>query len=74
MLNEIVNRSQAGTLGSNFNLAAGGLNMGEGMEKSVTIDIPPDKCGLIIGKGGETIKMVICCSLWSVSVGHFLAR
>nr|CAB3247376.1 far upstream element-binding protein [Phallusia mammillata] len=59
MLNEIVSRSQAGTLGNNFNLASGGLQgMGDGMDKSVTIDIPPDKCGLIIGKGGETIKML----------------
>jgi len=32
--------------------------MGEGGEKSIVLSIPPDKCGLIIGKGGETIKMV----------------
>jgi len=59
MLNEIVTRSRAGTLGSNFNLATGGLGgMGDVPEKSIEINIPPDKCGLIIGKGGETIKMV----------------
>nr|BAE06463.1 Ci-FUSE [Ciona intestinalis] len=60
MLNEIISRSQAGTLGSNFNLSQGGLGgMGDGgMEKSIEIAVPPDKCGLIIGKGGETIKML----------------
>ena len=64
MLNEIISRSQAGTLGSNFNLGSSGLiaggmgGMGDGAEKSLEISIPPDKCGLIIGKGGETIKMV----------------
>ena len=66
MLNEIISRSQAGTLGSNFNFGSSGLigsgmgGMGDGAEKSVEISIPPDKCGLIIGKGGETIKMVSC--------------
>ncbi|XP_078489103.1 far upstream element-binding protein isoform X4 [Ciona intestinalis] len=60
MLNEIISRSQAGTLGSNFSLSQGGLGgMGDGgMEKSIEIAVPPDKCGLIIGKGGETIKML----------------
>jgi len=29
-----------------------------GTEKTIEMQIPPDKCGLIIGKGGETIKMV----------------
>ena len=68
MLNEIISRSQAGTLGSNFNLGSSGLigpgmgggggGMGDGVEKSVEVPIPPDKCGLIIGKGGETIKTV----------------
>ena len=67
MLNEIISRSQAGTLGSNFHLGSSGLigpgiggGMGDGSEKSVEISIPPDKCGLIIGKGGETIKTVSC--------------
>uniref|UniRef100_H2YJL0 K Homology domain-containing protein n=1 Tax=Ciona savignyi TaxID=51511 RepID=H2YJL0_CIOSA len=32
--------------------------MGDGVEKSIEIAVPPDKCGLIIGKGGETIKML----------------
>ena len=77
MLNEIISRSQAGTLGNNFNFTGGSVigggggggapgpggqgGMGEGQEKSVVLTIPPDKCGLIIGKGGETIKMVGCC-------------
>jgi len=29
-----------------------------GTEKTIEMQIPPDKCGLIIGKGGETIKML----------------
>ena len=62
MLNEIIVRSQDGGQG-NFNAAPGGGantggGMGDGGEKSVVLSIPPDKCGLIIGKGGETIKMV----------------
>ncbi|XP_076822397.1 far upstream element-binding protein 1-like isoform X3 [Clavelina lepadiformis] len=60
MLNEIISRSQAGTLGSNFNLNSNnpitGDSMATSMEKSVEISIPSDKCGLIIGKKGETIK------------------
>ena len=63
MLNEIVSRSQAGNL-NNLNVGAAGIpggGMGEGTETSVVISIPPDKCGLIIGKGGETIKMVSAC-------------
>ena len=53
MLSEIVARSKAGTLTNNaYNV------VDSGVEKSIEIPIPADKCGLIIGKGGETIKMV----------------
>ena len=53
MLSEIVARSKAGTL-TNNNYSV----VDPGVEKSIEIPIPADKCGLIIGKGGETIKMV----------------
>lgn len=53
MLSEIVARSKAGTLTNNaYNV------VDSGVEKSIEIPIPADKCGLIIGKGGETIKML----------------
>jgi len=63
MLHEIIHRSKTGTLNNNFNLnsglGGGGGGMGDnGSEKSLEMQIPPDKCGLIIGKGGETIKML----------------
>ena len=59
MLHEIIHRSKAGTLNNSFNVGPNGMGMGDaGSEKSIEMQIPPDKCGLIIGKGGETIKMV----------------
>lgn len=58
MLHEIIHRSKNGTLNNNFNLNPG-MGMGDGgSEKSMEMQIPADKCGLIIGKGGETIKML----------------
>ena len=74
MLTEIVTRSQSGGgpgmgppmgggPGAGIPAGMGPPGMqGDGMvapgEKSIVLSIPPDKCGLIIGKGGETIKMV----------------
>jgi len=59
MLHEIIHRSKAGTLNNSFNVGPNGMGMGDaGSEKSIEMQIPPDKCGLIIGKGGETIKML----------------
>ena len=58
MLHEIISRSKAGgeipgTVGNGIGAMGDGPN-----EKNVEMQIPADKCGLIIGKGGETIKMV----------------
>jgi len=58
MLHEIISRSKAGggisgTVGNGIGAMGDGPN-----EKNVEMQIPADKCGLIIGKGGETIKML----------------
>ena len=81
MLTEIIARSQAGggggtgsgpnigppmgpPMGGPAGIPAGG--MGEGGEKNIVLSIPPDKCGLIIGKGGETIKMVCTFEVFDI--------
>ena len=71
MLDEIVARSKAsgmtnGSIQPGFNGMGG---MGDGQqpsgqgqgEETVEMSIPAERCGLVIGKGGETIKMVINC-------------
>ena len=70
MLDEIVARSKANgmTNGSIQPSFAGGMGgMGDGQqapqqgEETIEMSIPAERCGLVIGKGGETIKMVGNC-------------
>ena len=70
MLDEIVARSKAsgmtnGSIQPGFN-GMGGMGDGQQQpsgqgEETVEMSIPAERCGLVIGKGGETIKMVINC-------------
>lgn len=65
MLDEIVARSKAngmtsGSIQPGFgNMGGMGDGQQQGLgEETVELQIPPERCGLVIGKGGETIKMV----------------
>jgi len=65
MLDEIVARSKAngmtsGSIQPGFgNMGGMGDGQQQGLgEETVELQIPPERCGLVIGKGGETIKML----------------
>lgn len=67
MLDDIVSRGRGGPPGQFHDNANGGQN-GTVQE----IMIPAGKAGLVIGKGGETIKQLQVCAQAKALVSHIL--
>lgn len=63
MLDDIVSRGRGGPPGGQFHDNANGGQNGTVQE----IMIPAGKAGLVIGKGGETIKQL---QVWAASPAH----